>query len=80
MTKDRRGSLNEILEFDECDQENDQRSINFERNCRRNNYMAGRPFKFVKFRTMYVDAPQRFPELYEYKFSEKEKDFCGEKF
>lgn len=31
-----------------------------------------KPFKFVKFRTMYVDARQRFPELYEYKYSDDE--------
>lgn len=29
----------------------------------------GRPFRFVKFRTLYVDARQRFPELYAYNYS-----------
>lgn len=31
-----------------------------------------KPFTFVKFRTMYADALQRFPELYEYSYSEDE--------
>lgn len=31
--------------------------------------MAGRPFRFVKFRTMYADARERFPELYRYEYS-----------
>lgn len=35
-------------------------------------YMVGRPFKFVKFRTMYVDARERFPELYAYRYSDEE--------
>jgi lipopolysaccharide/colanic/teichoic acid biosynthesis glycosyltransferase len=33
---------------------------------------GGRIFRFVKFRTMYVDAAQRFPELYDYSYSEEE--------
>ncbi len=33
---------------------------------------AGRPFRFYKFRTMYVDARERFPELYAYKYSSEE--------
>lgn len=33
----------------------------------------GRPFKFVKFRTMYTDARQRFPELYAYKYDNVDK-------
>jgi lipopolysaccharide/colanic/teichoic acid biosynthesis glycosyltransferase len=33
----------------------------------------GRPFKFVKFRTMYADARQRFPELYAYKYDDVDK-------
>jgi len=32
----------------------------------------GKPFTFVKFRTLYADAKQRFPELYKYKYSEKQ--------
>ena len=28
-----------------------------------------KPFRFVKFRTMYVDARQRFPGLYKYQYS-----------
>jgi len=32
----------------------------------------GRTFKFVKFRTMYVDARQRFPELYQYAYTDRE--------
>jgi lipopolysaccharide/colanic/teichoic acid biosynthesis glycosyltransferase len=31
-----------------------------------------RPFRFVKFRTLYADAKQRFPELYSYRYSEEE--------
>ncbi|MBV8591923.1 MAG: sugar transferase [Acetobacteraceae bacterium] len=34
-----------------------------------------RPFTFLKFRTMYHDAPQRFPELYDYASSTAEGDF-----
>jgi exopolysaccharide production protein ExoY len=29
----------------------------------------GRCFRFVKFRTLYADAKQRFPELYKYQYS-----------
>ncbi len=32
----------------------------------------GRPFRFYKFRTMYVDARQRFPELYTYRYEDDE--------
>jgi lipopolysaccharide/colanic/teichoic acid biosynthesis glycosyltransferase len=32
----------------------------------------GRLFRFYKFRTMYVDAAERFPELYAYQYSEAE--------
>jgi lipopolysaccharide/colanic/teichoic acid biosynthesis glycosyltransferase len=31
----------------------------------------GKAFQFVKFRTMYADARQRFPELYSYSFDEE---------
>jgi lipopolysaccharide/colanic/teichoic acid biosynthesis glycosyltransferase len=31
-----------------------------------------RPFKFVKFRTLYHDARQRFPHLYAYKYNDAE--------
>jgi lipopolysaccharide/colanic/teichoic acid biosynthesis glycosyltransferase len=31
-----------------------------------------KPFAFVKFRTMYVDARQRFPKLYAHNYSEEE--------
>lgn len=31
---------------------------------------GGRTFRFYKFRTMYVDAKERFPELYAYRFSD----------
>lgn len=30
------------------------------------------PFGFVKFRTLYADARERFPELFEYKYSDEE--------
>jgi lipopolysaccharide/colanic/teichoic acid biosynthesis glycosyltransferase len=39
---------------------------------RRQNDMCSRPFVFYKFRTMYVDARERFPELYRYEFKEDE--------
>jgi lipopolysaccharide/colanic/teichoic acid biosynthesis glycosyltransferase len=32
----------------------------------------GKPFTFVKFRTLYSDAPQRFPQLYAYRYSDEE--------
>jgi len=31
-----------------------------------------KPFRFVKFRTMFADARQRFPHLYEYRYTEEE--------
>ncbi len=31
-----------------------------------------KPFAFVKFRTMYADAKERFPHLYEYSYNENE--------
>lgn len=31
-----------------------------------------KPFRFVKFRTLYADARKRFPELYAYKYNEEE--------
>lgn len=34
--------------------------------------LGGKPFVFYKFRTMYVDAKERFPELYRYEYSDKE--------
>jgi len=33
---------------------------------------GGRTFRFYKFRTMYVDARERFPELYAYDFTDSE--------
>jgi lipopolysaccharide/colanic/teichoic acid biosynthesis glycosyltransferase len=33
---------------------------------------GGRLFTFVKFRTFWNDAPQRFPQLYDYRFSDDE--------
>lgn len=33
-----------------------------------------KPFRFVKFRTMYADARERFPELYAYKYEDDEVD------
>lgn len=65
MTKDRRrhrrGSPQAEVYVDENGKE-----------WRRQRYMAGRPFKFVKFRTMYVDARERFPELYAYNYTDEE--------
>lgn len=39
---------------------------------RRKRAYAGKPFYFYKFRTMYVDAKTRFPELYAYKYTDEE--------
>ena len=33
---------------------------------------GGRPFVFYKFRGMYVDARERWPELYEYRYEQEE--------
>jgi len=33
---------------------------------------GGRPFVFYKFRTMYVDARERFPHLYSYSYTQEE--------
>lgn len=33
---------------------------------------SGRPFRFWKFRGMYTDAKERFPELYDYRYSASE--------
>jgi lipopolysaccharide/colanic/teichoic acid biosynthesis glycosyltransferase len=41
---------------------------------RRKTEMAGRAFRFYKFRTMFVDARQRFPELYAYEYDDDEID------
>jgi lipopolysaccharide/colanic/teichoic acid biosynthesis glycosyltransferase len=35
-------------------------------------YWVPTTFQFVKFRTMYADARERFPELYDYHYSEEE--------
>jgi len=59
MTKDRRGVKHQDLVH----------SNNKERRWEK---MAGRPFVFLKFRTMYADAHERFPHLYEYQYSESE--------
>lgn len=58
MTKDRRNSST--------------LSFAIEGSERRKVLYAGRPFKFLKFRTMYVDAKERFPELYAYQYSDEE--------
>jgi lipopolysaccharide/colanic/teichoic acid biosynthesis glycosyltransferase len=34
--------------------------------------LDGEPFKFVKFRTLFADARDRFPELYAYKYDDNE--------
>lgn len=39
---------------------------------RRKENVLGAPFEFYKFRTMYVDAKERFPELYAYQYSAEE--------
>lgn len=58
MTKDRRNRK--------------ELSVAIEGPERRRVLYAGRPFKFTKFRTMYVDAKERFPELYAYQYSDEE--------
>lgn len=49
-------------------------SKNNMRLCRENRQrdLGGKPFVFYKFRTMYVDAKERFPELYKYEYSPQE--------
>lgn len=37
-------------------------------------YWVPATFRFVKFRSMYADAKERFPELYDYNYSEEEID------
>jgi lipopolysaccharide/colanic/teichoic acid biosynthesis glycosyltransferase len=39
---------------------------------RRKQELFGKPFTLYKFRTMYADARERFPELYRYSYSDKE--------
>lgn len=39
---------------------------------RRKTDLVGQPFIFYKFRTMYVDAKERFPELYAYVYTKGE--------
>ncbi len=34
--------------------------------------LGGKPFVFYKFRTMHVDAREKFPELYRYEYSDEE--------
>jgi lipopolysaccharide/colanic/teichoic acid biosynthesis glycosyltransferase len=36
--------------------------------------LGGRHFRFYKFRTMYVDAKERFPDLYAYQFTDSSFD------
>ncbi len=47
-------------------------SISTDRGMTNNNQrmedLGGKPFTFYKFRTMYVDAKERFPELYKYQY------------
>src|SRR5689334_10658169 len=42
------------------------------RRDRRQRDSGGPPFVFYKFRTMYADARERFPELYTYKYTADE--------
>lgn len=39
---------------------------------RRKHDLGGRPFEFYKFRTMVIDARDRFPELYRYEYTPAE--------
>jgi len=36
--------------------------------------VGAKPFRFVKFRTLYADARERFPELYAYQYSQEDLD------
>jgi lipopolysaccharide/colanic/teichoic acid biosynthesis glycosyltransferase len=40
--------------------------------CKRGEDLFGKPFMLYKFRSMYADARQRFPELYAYDYDEHE--------
>jgi lipopolysaccharide/colanic/teichoic acid biosynthesis glycosyltransferase len=53
-----------------CDRR--RRAASAGRGEHRNDDVFGRPFVLYKFRSMYVDARERFPELYAYKHSEEE--------
>ena len=66
MTRDRRGA--ERRQRDASRSQRDRRGGGDRRQCR----LPGRPFRFVKFRTMVVDARKRFPELYRYEYSPEE--------
>jgi anaerobic magnesium-protoporphyrin IX monomethyl ester cyclase len=46
-------------------------NVNWQQNRRETN-LGGRPFTFLKFRTMHTDARERYPELYEYNYSSDE--------
>ncbi len=39
---------------------------------RRGEDLFGKPFSLIKFRTMYADSRERFPELYRYTYSQEE--------
>lgn len=41
-------------------------------NNQRKEDLGGKPFTFYKFRTMYVDAKERFPKLYRYQYNPEE--------
>src|SRR5688572_4179526 len=41
---------------------------------RRKQNLFGKPFVIYKFRSMYADARERFPELYTYSYSEEERN------
>lgn len=42
-------------------------------------YLAPATFTFTKFRTMYADARERFPELYQYDYGDRER-FLADRF
>ena len=67
MTRDRRG----LYQRDSSPAASNSRAgrHSFDR---RRTQMAGEPFQFVKFRTMWVDARTRFPELYQYSYTDEE--------
>ena len=53
---------------------NNQLEINDKNFSYLKEYWVPGTFKFVKFRTMYADSKERFPELYNYNYSKKEID------
>ena len=54
------------------DNKADYNGIERRKSERRNENLFGKQFVFYKFRTMYVDAREQWPELYDYTYTEEE--------